>query len=216
MFLVGHDRKLPFQPDKRQVRLLFVLTQVRAHQLKQMIGPLMALGHEMRLDPMVYSAEDLQRSLDVFPLQIIDIKRGYEVLYGPDVLKGVKLHRPDMRLAVERELKTVISRLHHLFLVRSGLRPAWQEAIQDTVPQIVRLIGFCLLLAGQRVPNSLPEQLQGAEQWLGLDAEALLQAHDLKSLKIRPDAAEMSLLFDRYLDNLGRLAHWIDQFKVNS
>lgn len=216
VFLVGFDRSLPFDPESSEIRLLFVLSQVRARQLGLMVDPLMGSHRELRIDPMVYSLEDLQRSLDVFPLQMVDIKRGYEVLYGSDVLAGVKLHRCDTRLAVEREIKTVLSRLHHLFLVRSGLRPAWQETIQDTVPQVVRLIGFCLLLAGQRPSNNVAEKIQAAQQHLGLQAVVLSRAYELHSGKQRPQATELAQLFESYLDNVSKLAHWVDQLKVNS
>jgi hypothetical protein len=214
--LVGFDRSLAFEPESSEIRLLFVLAQVGARQLGGMVEPLVGSRRELRIDPMVYSRSDLQRSLDVFPLQIVDIKRGYEILHGPDVLAGVKLHRCDTRLAVEREIKTVLSRLHHLFLIRSGLRPAWQETIQDTVTQVIRLIGFCLLLAGQRPPAKVSDQLLAAQQYLGLQADVLSRAYELSIGKQRPEARELAQLFESYLENVGRLAHWVDQLKVNS
>ncbi len=216
LILFGFDRTRPYLPETDEIRLLLVFSHIGSDQLRRMVEPLAAARHELMLDPLVFSSEDLRRSLDVFPLQIIEIKRNYQVLHGADVLAGIKLQRCDTRLAVEREVKTVLSRLRHLYILRSRLRPAWLEAIQDTAGQVLRLVGFCLVLAGQRPAATVESQCEQAHQYLGLDAGVLSRAYQLKLGKQRNEAAEMAELFEAYLDNIGLLAGWVDQLRVNS
>lgn len=214
VMLVGFDRTLPFDPEIQDLELLFVLERVAAPQLRAMVEPLMSARQELPIDPIVYSSDDLLHSLDVFPLQIAEIKSQYDVLLGPDVLAPVKLLRADTRLALEREVKTVLLRLHHLFLLRSGIRPAWQETMQDTIAQVLRVIGHSLLLSGHRRPVTVAEQLEAAEQQFGLEAAVLNRVYELR-VGESLEASELEILFELYLANVHRLASWIDHFSVN-
>lgn len=215
VMLVGFERGLPFEPEIQDIELLFVLERVAARQLKALVEPLMTARKQLHIDPTVFSTQDLKSSLDVFPLQIAEIKSQYEVLFGPDVLAPVKLQRADTRLAVEREVKTVLLRLHHLFLLKSGDRPAWQETMQETVAQVLRLVGHCLLLSGHRPPVTVAEQLEAAERRFGLESGVFNRVYELR-VGEKLEADDLAELFEKYLANVDALASWVDHFSVNS
>ncbi|MEM0476757.1 MAG: hypothetical protein QW367_03980, partial [Candidatus Aenigmatarchaeota archaeon] len=49
--------------------------------------------------------EELNNSLDTFPIEILDIKERGKLLYGEDILKNVEIEEKHLRNQIERELK---------------------------------------------------------------------------------------------------------------
>ncbi len=55
--------------------------------------------------PFIFTEEELNNSLDTFPIEILDIKERGKLLYGEDILKNVEIEEKHLRNQIERELK---------------------------------------------------------------------------------------------------------------
>jgi hypothetical protein len=61
--------------------------------------------------PLIMTPEYIERSLDVFPMEFLDIKLIHRTIHGADLFSGLVINKSLLRLQCERELK---ARLIHL------------------------------------------------------------------------------------------------------
>ena len=70
--------------------------------------------------PLMLSADELHRTLDVFPLEYASITADYAVLRGSDPFKGMSIPVEDVRRAVEGLAKSLLIHLREGFLESHG------------------------------------------------------------------------------------------------
>lgn len=199
-----------FNPKLSEVNVLVVLRQLGSPELKRLVEPVQLARRELLLEPLVFSLEDLRRSTDVFALRVLECQRRYQVLAGEDLLGTLFVSSEHVRLACEMEAKRIVLRLRQLYLVRPGLRPAWQEALVDNLRPLLRILSFCLELAGRTPPNSVNELLEQAQEAIGLDEGVLRRVLALR-YEHRTEHRELEQLFEDYLENAVRLASFVDR-----
>jgi hypothetical protein len=114
--------------------------------------------------PLMLSADELRRTVDVFPLEYSSIMADYTVLRGTDPFKGVSVPVEDIRRATEGQAK---SHLIHL-------REAFLESHGETT-RIARLIAASAAPLRALLTNiaRLPEQAHGTMQHASPSDEAL-------------------------------------------
>src|SRR5690242_14651434 len=56
--------------------------------------------------PLVMQEQEFRDSTDVFPMELADIRDAHLVLHGADPFAGVEIRPADLRLQLERELKS--------------------------------------------------------------------------------------------------------------
>ena len=200
-----------FQPDLTEVNVLIVLRQVGAPELRKLVAPIQAARKDFFLDPLLFTIDDLRNSTDVFPLRLIQMRRGYQILSGQDFISTLFVNPEHIRLACEREAKTTVLRLRQLYLVRAGLRPAWQAALVDNIQQTVGLIGYALELTGHGAPGRTEKILDMAEREIGIDQAVMLRVLLLRLSGERLEHAQLETLYEQYLDCVEKVARYVDR-----
>ena len=69
-----------------------------------------------RVEPLFLSHEYLLNSIDVFPIEFLDMKENHHCLYGQDVLKGIQIDLKNLRFQCEQELKSKLILLKQQYL----------------------------------------------------------------------------------------------------
>ncbi len=199
-----------FNPKLTELNVLIVLRQLGSAELRRLVEPVQLARHEVLLEPLVLSLEDLRRSTDVFALRVLECQRRYQVLAGEDLIGSLFVSSEHVRLACEAEAKRIVLRLRQLYLVRPGLRPAWQEALIDNLRPLLRILSFSLELAGRTPPQRVDELLDQAHEAIGIDRDVLRKVLALR-YEHRPEHRELEELFEDYLDNAVKLASFVDR-----
>ena len=114
--------------------------------------------------PLMLSADELRRTVDVFPLEYSSIIADYSVVRGRDPFKGVSIPIEDIRRATEGQAK---SHLIHL-------REAFLESHGETT-RIARIIAASAAPLRGLLTNiaRLPDQAHGATDLSNLSDERL-------------------------------------------
>ena len=94
-----------FDPKSSDINLLIVLKNVGLELLGKS-RPIQEKWRKKRFArPLFMDREYIERSLDSFPIEFLNMKESYKVLYGEDVLAGLRIDPSDLRLQIEREMK---------------------------------------------------------------------------------------------------------------
>ena len=143
-----------FRPDRSDVNFAAVADPLTfEHVQKAAQWYARWRGHRVAA-PLLLARADLDRSLDVFPLEILDLQARHRTLAGDELFAGIVAGREAVRLECEREAKGKLVRLRALYLELAGstreIRALMLES-RKTFVQVMR--GLLYLRGGAWEPN---------------------------------------------------------------
>jgi hypothetical protein len=98
--------------------------------------------------PLLLAFADLDRSLDVFPLEILDIQARHRTLAGSELFAGIVPSADAVRVECEREAKGKLVRLRALYLELAGSTREIRELMLDSRKTFVHVMRGLLFLRG--------------------------------------------------------------------
>jgi len=70
--------------------------------------------------PLLFTMERLNKSTDVFPVELLDIKECHKILFGEDVVSDLDISTDNLRLQIEHELRGNLIQLRQQYLLSAG------------------------------------------------------------------------------------------------
>jgi len=192
------------RPRGAAVNVLVVLEDPRLEVLQRAWESVATWRRGRGVEPLFLGAAELERSLDVFPLEFLEMQAQRVCLYGKDVLADLEIPPRFLRVQVEEDLKTKALWLRQAF-VREGANP---RAVQQMLAQAFDgLLGLCVGLLRLRdiAPPTHPAALlQATAEAYGLDADLLLTLRAAaEGRRLTADEARQKLYeYDRTLAKL--------------
>ncbi len=110
-------------------------------------------GHRVAA-PLLLAPTDLDRSLDVFPLELLDIQARHRTVAGDELFAGMVPTPEAVRLECEREAKGKLVRLRALYLELAGSTREIRALMLDSRKTFVHVMrGLLYLRGGAWEPN---------------------------------------------------------------
>lgn len=176
--------------------------------------PLTRIIHRHKLPiPLIVSVSFIQSSLDSYPLEFLDIQSDYTSLYAvEDIVSGLRFDGNDVRLEIERELRSkwLLTRLAALDYSQKPKRlyGILEESFTALLPVFK---GFCHL-AGKAVPGDTESLLNQLEEILRTELRAF---RFIAGQKSAPSQALTANLFNDYLRALNLCIGMIDSWELS-
>jgi predicted nucleotidyltransferase len=209
--LYGSAARGDYVPEQSDINLILVADALSPAMLRA-LGPALLTWQKSRSEPpLLITRAEWNRATDAFPVEITDMRTGYEVLRGADPLEGLEVSRADLRQALESEFRGKLLRLRQGYAASAGDPATLGLLARWSVATMLVLLRGLLTLLGRNVPKD-PLQLAvaGAEA-LGVDSEPLLHVvrhrGEAKWL-CRPEH------FEPYMDVPARAALFLDQLQL--
>lgn len=138
--LYGSAARGDFKPASSDVNLVLVVSEAPVDLLDACAGPLQAARAELRCAPLLLTRDELRQAADVFPLKLLDIRRAYRLLLGEDLLGELSIEFHDLRLACEHELRNIVLKLRHAFVLGSPDAARLAGALHQFTPQLLGVL----------------------------------------------------------------------------
>lgn len=214
VLLAGEAAGPEYQPRVTPLSVVVVLAGLSTEALRRM-RPRVAAWRRLRIPPPVLmEAAGIDRSLDVFPLELLELRDRHQLLYGrADAIEGVAVALPHLRLELEEQLRGKLMHLMSAYLETGSSPRRLRRLLLDSLPGFAILLrGLLRLRGGQGAPRPAdPEELIGAvEQTLGVALPSLRRVERVRRQREALTRAELELLFDGYLGDVRRLAEMVD------
>jgi len=161
--------------------------------------------------PLFMTDEYIAASLDAFPLEFLNIKQHYRVVWGKDPLKGIKINRKQLRLQVEREIKGKLLQLRGAYLTSRGWGINLAALASQSLTALVSIFQGILYLRGKEIPDQRGDVIKAIAAETGLAAEPFVRLLEVKEGKSKPSARVMKGLMKSYIAEVSRLAAWVDE-----
>ncbi len=210
IFLYGSAAAGEHVPGRSDLNVAVVLRQAAPTLLRKATRHLRTWHRRGFATPMFFDPEYLRGSLDVFPIEFLDMQERHRVLWGSDVLAGLEVSRANLRRQCEHELRGKLLRLRQSY-VESGHDPsALERVLIVAVSSLAVLVRTLLLLGGGSPKGSTDEVLALAEQRFGSPTKSLRKALQLKRGEMRVTGADLDGLYRDVLDEVTGLVGVVD------
>ena len=164
--------------------------------------------------PLCMTKEELQRSIDVFTIELIDMQRHHRVLFGDDPLKDLRIPMDLHRVQVEYELREKLILLRqHLMLADANEARLW-EVVLRSVSSLSTLFRHTLIALGDSASTSRREAIAALAQRVGFDSGSILKVLDVREGKADRKKIDIVDLAGRYVASVEKVIAAVDMASV--
>lgn len=155
----------------------------------------------------------LDRSRDVFPMEMLAMAAEHRVIYGEDPLAGLSVEPKYVRLQLEREIKAKLAAVRGGLLASGGKAGPLTDMARRALPAIIAICRAWLFLRGQEAPEK-PSQILAAAGKAGLEVAAAAELHRVRDghSKRRPEG--LIDMWDRVAAELEHNGRLVDGLEV--
>jgi Nucleotidyltransferase domain len=161
--------------------------------------------------PLCMTRKELQRSTDVFTIELLDMQQHYRVLFGEDVVQGLRISMHVHRVQVEYELREKLILLRQQILLASGNDSRWWDLLLHSVPSFGTLFRHALIALGDASPAARRDAVQALSTRVGFDPTALNQILDVREHKAASKKIDIHDLVARYLTAIEKATAAVDE-----
>lgn len=160
--------------------------------------------------PIFLTRDHIDTSYDVFPLEYINMKSSYNIVYGEDILKDIQISDENIRLESEQKIKGALIRITQVILEEGDkikrLKNVCFMALEELELGIKGILSLKGIASGEN-----RDDLEVFEQETNINIQPIIEIRNWKN-KIEPSDAK-KLIFDFY-ENIEELANFIDKMTI--
>jgi len=138
-----------FRADHSDVNLAAVVEPLEFAQLRLVAQWWARWRRHGMAAPLLLSASDLERSRDVFPLELLDLQARHRTLAGAELFTGLTFTPESVRAECEREAKGKLVRLRGLYLELAGSARALRALMLDSRKTFLHVLRGLLYLRAE-------------------------------------------------------------------
>jgi predicted nucleotidyltransferase len=209
--LYGSGARGDYIPGRSDLNFLIILTEEGMTKLDKAFRVVARWRRRHVATPLCMTTEYLTTSLDTFPLEFLNIKRHYRVVWGEDPLTGVTIGKNKLRLQLEREIKGKLLQLRAAYLASRGWKWNLVTLATQSLTSFVSIFQGVLYLRGKEIPHKRDESIEAIAGETGLAPEPFARLLAVKEGRLRLPARELKQLVMNYMEEVRRLASWIDK-----
>jgi hypothetical protein len=210
VILYGSAASGEFQSESSHLNLLCLLRETSFAHLSA-IAPVAGWWRRQNNPaPLVLTREELERSADVFAIEVLDMQRNHRVLFGDEVLNELHVPMHLHRAQVEYELREKLILLRQRLLEAVGSERRLWELLLSSLPAFATLFRHALIALGQASPQSRREAIQTLAARLQFDPSALMQLLDVREHQAERKQFDVNDVFTRYLAAVQHVTSAVD------
>ena len=212
VFLYGSAAGEDFVPGLSDYNLGVVLRSVRPDHLRRAAVKVPRWGRRRISPPLFLDPSFILQSLDVFPIEFMEMKETHRILYGPDPLAGLQVGFANLRHQCESEIRAKLLGLRQGYL-RAASRPkdVVALALGSLKPVLLVLRNF-LRLRGESVPQNISGVVDRVEARTSLSLAAVRRLLAARAGVREMKHPEIIPLFEAYLEEVRAIAERIESF----
>jgi hypothetical protein len=200
-----------FHAEYSDINLFCVLRDSSFAALKAVAPVVKWWDRQKQPPPLFMTRDEIERSADVFSIELLDMQQHHKVVFGEDVLQGLKIPLDLHRVQVEYELREKLALLRRHLLLATGKDSRLWGLLTQSVSSFVTLFRHALMVMGEDAPVGKRDAVQALANKIGFDASGFLQVLDVRENKIKPGTLDAEDVFSRYLTAVENVTAAVDK-----
>ncbi len=214
IILYGSAAGNDYLPGKSDINFLIILSDDAIDNLESALNEVSRWRRQKVATPLFMTKAYITSSLDSYPIEFLNIKRNYRMVYGEDVLTELTFDPRDLRLQCEREIKGKLLLLREGFLETDGKKKKIRELIGSSITAFVSIFSGLLHLKGIEIPDTKREIVRTVAQEFSIDQGPFLKCMDIKSGEKDYSTDETRHIFKAYLAEVRKLWEIVDKLEI--
>lgn len=157
--------------------------------------------------PFFLTPEYIHSSCDTYPIEYLDMRSNYRVLFGEDFLERLEIKREHIRLQCERELRGVAIHIRRSFVQSGGNTKQLSELLSGSIRRLMPIFKALLVLKDRPIPKTKSDIIAMVEDDYSLGVSSLSLIYNTLAKKGKQD---YSSLFDAYARDIDKLIVIVD------
>jgi predicted nucleotidyltransferase len=161
--------------------------------------------------PLFLTREYIYSSLDVFPIEFMDMKEKHVLVNGEDIISALDIKGEHIRLFCEQQVKGKLVRIRQAYLEvglsKKGMIYLMTEALNSLVPVFRNLIR----IKGGNPPLEKAAIIEALSGIFGLDPGVFLQVYRESTREEKITSAEVETLIDSFMSEVEKLSVMVDE-----
>ncbi len=212
VILYGSAAAGDFIPKHSDYNILIALNKITPKDLREAhacIREWHRMGHPV---PVYFTVSELKNAADVFPIEFHQMAIAHKVLYGTDVIAGLKISDEFLRHQTEYELRSKLIQLRRQYIPASASVEGLETLMSESLASFSALFRAVLLLHGGEPPVKKHEIVDMTVKKLGLDQPTFERIFALREQKDahKLSAKEANDLFAEYMDQIEKVIDSVD------
>ncbi|MFH1898473.1 MAG: hypothetical protein ABH886_09620 [Candidatus Desantisbacteria bacterium] len=204
-----------FSQKHSNINLLIILNEINLYELKKAVKLVNGMGRKRKIVPLFLTLTHIQTSMDVFPVEFLEMKENNVVIYGEDVFRDLEISPRNIRLQCEEQIKGKIIRLRQAYLELSTKPEAMERLMVSSLTTLMPILRNILRLKMAQMPPIKKGQIiEGLAREYGINTAPLLNILESKNQVKKIPKNNVESVFEQYLEILQGLAIAVDQLKV--
>jgi hypothetical protein len=214
IYLVGSALTQDYDAKTSDINSVVVLHQMDLTFL-EFLAPLgKKYGKKRIAAPLIMTPAYIDNSLDVFPIEFLNIKLLHHTVFGEDIFQHAAIKKSDLRYQCERELKVKLIGLRQGYISASGSQRVLAKGFADSYAGYMPLFKAIIVLYGKEAPRNNLEILSDLEASTGIRLDVFRQVLNLKKRKTTPSIDQLKIVFQDYYEAIEKLEKITDALEV--
>jgi predicted nucleotidyltransferase len=215
VILYGSAAAGDFVAQASDYNLLIALHEIRPKDLRNAQAPMrewQKMGHPL---PVYFTVSELQNAADVFPIEFHQMERARKVLYGDDVLSGLRISDEFLRHQTEYELRSKLLQLRRLYIPASASAEKLCSLMTESLTSFAALFRAVLLLHDVKSPVTKREIVSATANRLNLDKTPFEKIFEIRENSASNTLDEISAnkIFADYMREIERVIDAVDKVR---
>lgn len=216
VFLYG-SYALDYNPGKAaDINIMVIIKDLHAQDLKLAHKFSTAFVKINNSIPIFMDEEEWFNSCDVYAIEYSDIKARNKILYGQDLIQGLKIDKKDLRLQCEREVKNLLIRLRQTYLAKNSDKNVMKNLIKTSSKTFVAAFRTILTLLGQDYPNNNKDVVKAFAEKIKLteidfDIDMFLKVLEYRDGTVKINDNELDGVVQKLIDTTNSVLKYVDK-----
>ena len=210
LILYGSAASGEFIENHSNLNLLVVLKDVAPEELKK-ASCLINKYRFKTISPLFLTEKYIQSSLDIFPIEFLDMQENYLVVQGLDVLKGINVDTRNLRFQCEQELKSKLINLRQLYIRINKDKPALRNLLFKSITSVLHILRNVLRLKGKKPAYNKEDIVKELAAEFSIDASVWAKILSAKNKRIKIGNRDTEDLFVAFVKDLEKIVEIVNK-----
>jgi len=169
------------------------------------------IGKFPEFEPLFLTEDYINRSTDIFPIEFLDMKENYSVIYGKDALHDINVDTANLRFQCEHELKVKLISLRQLYLKSSRDRRLLLYALLKSFTSSLHILRNVLRLKGITPPYKKEIIIAELAKVLSIDIPVWERLLAVKNKREHLNKDSIDRLFVKFVEELEKTVELVDK-----
>jgi len=161
------------------------------------------------INPVFFTENYINKSLDVFPIEFLDIKENHTVIYGADPFKDIHVDLKNLRFQCEHELKSKILNIKRMYLNNKN-NFVLKNILFKSLTSSLHMLRNLVRLKGKTPSYKKEDVLNDISVEFGVDISGLKKILDARNKNSRLSFQDVEGFFENLVNVLEQLSDKID------